>query len=184
MASKKMKEFKKRMAENRDKMNMMMSYPTDNEDDLQRCQKFFNDLAVLLKGKYVIVNSCNKDVSKYLVPIGTENEVTYYGKPLFSFRISDHWNWYSSKSKCENLSFVQCMNVDVQYPRVRDPKDPEKGTQAQHAVQVGFYGPDKKYHHVYGDRWNPQKHRYEWKTRTPEATVAYLNSRLLEHNKN
>ena len=180
MASKKMKEFKARMRENQDKMNIMMSCPTNNDDDFKRCRNFFDQLATLLKDRFTVVASCNKDLSAYLVPKGTEDQITYYGKPAFSFRVSDHWNWYSNKSKCEDLSIVQCMSVDVEYPQRRDPRNPDKATQPKHAIQVAFYGPDKKYHHVYGDKWNPQRHRYEWKTRTPEATAEYVINMMTE----
>ncbi len=77
------------------------------------CKEFFEKLAEKLKDTHVIVSSCNQDESKYLVPKGTEDQITYYGKPENSFRISDHWNWYSNVKKNKNVDYIQCYNVDL-----------------------------------------------------------------------
>lgn len=174
MKSKKMKEFKKRMAENRDKMEAYMSQQTEKENyNFKRCRAFFDKLADILKEKYVVVNSCNKDLSAYLVPIGTEDQITYYGKPLFSFRVSDHWNWYSSGLKCSDLSYIQCFSSGVQYPLPRDPNYPDKPTKARHACQVAYVGKDGAYHPVYGEVWF--KGRYNWKSvHSPEEVANFI----------
>ena len=74
----------------------------------QKCKDFFEELSEKLKDTHIVMKSCNKDNSVYLVPKGTEKEVTYYGKPVYSFRISDHWNWKSNLKKNPNPGYVQC----------------------------------------------------------------------------
>ena len=89
----------------------------NHEEKMRRCSDFFNVLAQALSSNYTVMGSCNKDVSAYLVPTGHEDEVSYYGKPENSFRVSDHWNWYSSLKKCSDQDEVQCHSIDIPRPR-------------------------------------------------------------------
>ena len=130
---------------------------------IEMCKNYFDQLSELLKETYTVVNSCNKDASAYLVPIGKENEISYYGKPEHSFRVSDHWNWYSNLKKCKNRDEVQCWNVDVPYPRDRDYQYPNRATYPRTACQVAYYsGYDHKYHAIYGDAWDSKTKKFEW----------------------
>lgn len=54
------------------------------------------------------VASCNADISAYLVRPGTEDQITYTGKPQASLRVSDHWSWYANVKKCHYTEVVQC----------------------------------------------------------------------------
>lgn len=54
------------------------------------------------------VASCNADISAYLVRPGTEDQITYTGKPQGSLRVSDHWSWYANVKKCPYTWVVQC----------------------------------------------------------------------------
>ena len=83
------------------------------EEKKNYCKKFFEELAEKLSETHVVVRSCNNDESAYLVPKGTEDQISYYGKPENSFRISDHWNWYSNIKKNENVDYIQCYNADL-----------------------------------------------------------------------
>ena len=138
----------------------------------KKCRKFFDNVAEVLDHDYVVVASCNKDLSAYLVPKGTEKEISYYGKPELSFRVSDHWNWYSNLNKCNKPDEVQCFSVDVEEPLSRDPEHFEKATNGRQVYQVALYR-DGKYHGVYGDIWNPERRQYEWKESDP-AMIALL----------
>lgn len=149
----KMKEFKERMKNNQKNENY----------DYDKCRKFFDELSNELKDDYVVVKSCNADLSAYLVPKGTEHEISYYGKPEKSFRVSDHWNWYSNLKRCEKIDEVQCHSLDVNGLNQRDPEHPEMATSAIQVSQVAYYSPeDHKYHAVYGRKWNPEKSEYDW----------------------
>ena len=123
-----------------------------NGNKMIKCTYFFNRLAKELGDSYEVVGSCNKDSSVYLVPKGTKNQISYYSKPAMSFRVSDHWNWYSNTKKCKNESYVQCYSTDLPRPHKR----PEKGKASKpiFAAQVAMIGPDGNYHHVYGDKFN------------------------------
>ena len=122
------------------------------EEKMEKCSKFFTELTEALQGSYEVLESCNKDFSKYLVPIGTSNLVTYYGKPEKSFRIYDHWNWYSNLKKCRNPNYIQCLSMDVPWARKR-PEEGKSSTPIK-ALQVSLIGDDGKYHAIYGECFN------------------------------
>lgn len=142
------------------------------EDKMIKCQQFFNDLCNLLSGSYTKVGSCNKDSSMYLVPLGTEDEITYYGKPQKSFRISDHWNWYANLSKCSNERYIQCWSIDVPYvrPRIKEGK----ASKPRKAIQVAIVTNNGKYRAIYGEKWNKKKKRWEWLDTNPEAALYLI----------
>ena len=143
----------------------------DNYKKAYLCTRFFENLVFLLDGKYELVQSCNGDFSKYLVPIGSSCDITYYGKPADSFRISDHWNWYSNINKCSNLNYIQCLNVDLPWAK---PRKDEKATRPIIAYQVALIGSDGKYHSIYGETYNRNKHKWTWKESDPKEVIEYL----------
>ena len=135
------------------------------------CTKFFDELVSLLDGEYELVQSCNGDFSRYLVPVGTSDQISYYGKPNKSFRISDHWSWYSNLTKCENPNYIQCLNTDL--PWVQPRKD-DKATRPIRAYQVALIGPDGKYHSVYGETYNKNRHKWSWKNADPKDVAKMV----------
>ena len=165
--TKRMKEFKARIQANKKSfeydLSSEMGIPKRPED-LEACEAFLRQIQTLLEGRYEIVGSCNQDISKYLVPNGTEKQITYYGKPEKSFRISDHWNWYSSTKKCRDISYVQCESVDM--PNARERTD-EHATKPRKGLQVAIQGTDGKYHHVFGYKWIPEIREFKWVTNSP-----------------
>lgn len=124
---------------------------TKKEKELA-CKLYFDNLCEKLKDTHEVVGSCNKDMSVYLIPKGTVAELSYYGKPIDSYRFSDHWNWFSNVKKCSDSKMVQCNCVDLPWPKKRNgeglPSSPIFG------VCVAYYGEDKKYHHVFGEKFN------------------------------
>ena len=160
----KMKEFKERCKKTNDEMiNNGIEWHKARQEEYDKCRAFFDELSEHLKEEYVVVESCNKDLSAYLVKKGTEDQISYYGKPEGSFRVSDHWNWYSNLKRCNKEDEVQCYNVDVPRPRQRDQDHPDKGTKSRKAAQVAIYSNvDHRYHAVYGVIWNQKKHKYDW----------------------
>ncbi len=116
------------------------------------CTNFYNELSEKLSETHQIVGSCNQDISSYLIPNGTDGDISYYGKPSDSFRISDHWNWYSSLKKCKDKNCIQCYSEDVPSPRQRLAEG--KASKPRFAIQVAYYDKDNKYHHVFGDKYD------------------------------
>ena len=170
--SKRMQEFKKRIRENASKEQMNIMYHLDRvtgqqitEEDMKKCEEFFQQLSDILKDRYEVVPSCNQDISRYLIPIGTRDQVSYYGKPDFSFRISDHWNWYSSTKKCNDKDYIQCDSVDMPPARERDD---EHATKARKGLQVAIHCKDGKYHHVFGYKWDQSSRMFRWVENDPK----------------
>lgn len=163
MKSKKMKAFKEKCRENQEKIPEYQETPMMRK--MNACQTFFQKLADILEEKYEIVGSCNKDQSQYLVPLGTADQISYYGKPAMSFRVSDHWNWYSSTKKCKDPDYVQCNSVDM--PRAKRRTD-EHATRPRRGVQVAIQWTDGYYHHVFGEKWDPKERRFVWVKSNPE----------------
>ena len=114
----------------------------------------------------------------YLVPLGTKKDVTYYGKPKWSFRFSDHWNWYESMKKCDLKNYIQCFNVDLPMISKRFVEE-NKRSNGCHAIQVAIYThdhlrkghDDEAYHCVYGAYKNKETHTWEWMEKTPQQVV-------------
>lgn len=133
-----------------------------------KCRTFFEELADLLKDNYVVIESCNADFSKYLCVRGTENEISYSGKPNLSFRMSDHWNWYSSLRKCPDINYVQCYSVDAPEPRPR--KEYGKATMPIDICQVSIFI-DGEYRAVYGEVFDRSTKRIKWLEMSPKKVV-------------
>lgn len=136
------------------------------------CRTFFDELAVLLGETHKTIASCNNDISAYLIPNGTEEQVSYYGKPANSFRVSDHWNWYANLNKCSDPHYIQCLSVDVPWPLKRN--DIGKASDPRFAIQVSYYGEDKKYHCVFGESYNRKTKRWEWIDQPVDKVVAMM----------
>lgn len=139
----------------------------------QACACFLWELAERLGDDYELVPSCNKDYSMYLVPKGTIDELSYYGKPILSFRCSNHWNWFSNTKKCGDRFHIQCNSVDLPYPRWRR-SDSDRATEPILGFQVALYGKDKVYHHVFGDRYDRKTRKWTWKIRSVQQVVDML----------
>lgn len=137
----------------------------------EKCEAFFNELASLMEN-YEIVASCNNDRSAYLIPSGSIGALTYSSKPDRSFRISDHWNWYANVRKCEDEHYIQCYSIDAPWPNKR--KGVGLASEPKYAVQVGYFGDDKKYHCVYGERFDRKTKRWEWVESSPEDVMEDL----------
>lgn len=133
------------------------------------CNVFFDLLANELWQGYEVIGSCNKDFSRYLIPFGTADEITYYSKPIWSFRISDHWNWWASLKKCSNPGYVQCRSLDM--PWVRTRKSPEGSSEPQAGIQVAICDADGIYHHVYGELFDRKTKKWCWIENKPEDII-------------
>ena len=121
---------------------------------------FFKQLGDALAESHEMIGSCNHDSSVYLIPKGQEDELTYYGKPIGSFRVSDHWNWFSTLEKCSKPAYVQCCSVDM--PRAR--QRPEEGVPSEpmYGSQVAVFGKDRRYHCVFGEKYDRRTRTWSW----------------------
>lgn len=145
------------------------------------CNQFFGNLANMLKDSYEIIGSCNGDGSRYLVPIGTAYQITYYGKPVKSFRVSDHWNWYANTKKCQEYNYIQCESVDVPFPRKRTD---EHATYPRYCPQVAIQLEDGKYHCVYGSKFIPKRKGWSWVEANPAKVIEKYGIRSDIHESN
>ena len=102
---------------------------------------------------YVEMASCNKDYSRYLVKRGTEDRVSYFGKPQLSLRISDHWNWINNRKAPGK---IQC--------KVKDMWPPKEGQKPSRRVCIAIYD-NGQYHYICGDKRVETKigdRKWEW----------------------
>ena len=148
--------------------------------DFIRCRRFFDEVAKLLSDEYQVVTSCNRDLSAYLVPNGTKDEITYQSKPACSLRVSDHWNWYSNIKKCPQEEYIQCHSVDLPDPHKRNA--PGKASNPIEATQVCLIYPDGKYHCVFGQFYDRNSNKWKWMTADPHL-VETVAKRLLNSHK-
>lgn len=146
------------------------------EEKIAACEKFYEELCTALSDHYENIPSCNGDMSAYLVPKGLESQLSYYGKPSRSFRISDHWNWYSSHQKCALTNYIQCYCVDAPYAKKRPA--PGKASKPVSAIQVAFYGNDNRYHVMFGEIYDRKKKTWSWKNGTIEQCLALAKAAL------
>lgn len=146
---------------------------------LEDCNNWFDQLAELLRDTHVIVGSCNQDTSRYLVPKGTESQITYYGKPANSFRVSDHWNWRSSLSRCKAEKYVQCYSMDM--PWVGKRQGPGKSSKPMLGCSVMYFSDvDKQYHVVYGEKFDRETKTWSFVTMDPEKAFDIATKGPLE----
>jgi len=143
------------------------------KEKLNKCNRFFDNMVVLLWSSHNEMGSCNKDASRYLVPSGTENEVTYNSKPRNSLRVSDHWNWYASTKKCSNEHYIQCLSVNAPYARKREAEG--KASKPITAIQVCLLGDDDKYHVVYGEKYDKKTKTWTWIESSPQILATEMS---------
>lgn len=150
---------------------MEMTY----DEMYEKCLVYFDKLVTLLGDSYEQVGSCNKDRSLYLVPKGTANQVTYESKPIWSFRVSDHWNWYANIKKCPNRNYIQCYTRDL--PHAMKRQLPDGASKPIWGSMVAVFGPDQRYYCVYGEKWNKFTREYTFFESDPEQVATAIDIR-------
>ena len=131
-----------------------------HEQKVRNCKAMWKKLTKKLFNTHNVVGSCNADSTLYLVPVGTSNQISYYGKPKNSFRYSDHWSWYANLRKCEDPDYIQCFCVDMPKPEKRTSR---LATIPIEAVCIAKTD-DGNYHVVYGDYFDGTT--WKWKEAT------------------
>lgn len=136
------------------------------------CKSFYFELEKELADTYTRHDTINgKHFSSCLIPNGTEEELSYYGKPEFSFRCADRWNWHSTKEKCDNPKYVQCFTRDLINPKRVLPG--QNGTKPIRAKAVAIYY-DGEYHIVYGQKFDQKLRRWYWMDNDVEGVLGIL----------
>ena len=141
-------------------------------EKIEACTEFYNKLCDALSDTHENVASCNKDISAYLIPVGTMPYLSYRSKPPKSFRISDHWNWYANLNKCDDEHYVQCYSVDA--PRPKQRVEPGKPSKPIYAIQICYFGDDSRYHGIFGEKYDRKKKVWTWKDNTIENAISAL----------
>ncbi len=137
----------------------MFDITMDRTEKLQKCQEFFTTLSERLNATHTVVGSCNRDISAYLIPTGTDKEITYHSKPANSYRISDHWNWKSNLKKNPDATYIQCYSPDLPWCKQRFA--PGKASPPILATSVCYFDGDV-YKVIYGERYDRKTRSWEW----------------------
>lgn len=149
---------------------------------MDTCMGYFGDLAQRLKESHELVTSINKDGTLYLIPRGTITDISYYGKPIGSFRVSDHWNWWASYRKCVDFHHVQCFSKDLHRPFRRNGVG--LSSTPVMACCVGYYGPDRLYHIVCGEVWDQKTRKSTFIMRDINEVLSEVGEDLMDINLN
>lgn len=151
---------------------------------LDDCNKFFMQVAALLTDTHRIVGSSKPGIwkSACLVPIGTEDQLTYYGKPYNSLRVACNWNWRASLKKCDKPDYIQCRTTDLPYPRKRSKEHPEGPSSPIWGNMVGYYDIDQRYHCIFGERYDRKKKEWDW-VESDAKDIADKMRRIAEQQK-
>ena len=123
--------------------------------------------------QYIMMNSCNKDNTKYCVPQGTAKQVTYYGKPENSIRISDHWSWYANLKRCAEEDNIQCYNVDM--PDSTERLGKGKASQPIEATAIAVYY-NNAYHTIAGAYIESNTGKWGWKSPSLAELASIMDS--------
>ena len=144
----------------------------NRQEKMEMCMTFFRALELALSETHEVVGSCNNNASFYLVPKGTEEQISYYGKPKKSFRISDHWNWYSNLTKCDIPGYAQCYSADMPWPRRRPEEG--RGSSPIIGIAVQVFGADNRYHTVYGEKFDRKTRNWAWMEGSIENAIEMM----------
>lgn len=136
-----------------------------------KCKVFFDALVNALGDGYERLDSCNKDISEYLCPVGTTGEISYNSKPEGSFRISDHWNWYANTRKCSDPKYIQCYCAELPWAR-RRPEAGRAGKPIMASCVCVFR--NGKYHVIYGERFDRKTKTWSWFENNIENAISKL----------
>ena len=147
------------------------------KDKYTLCDEFFYELSQRLYPFYETIGVTNvhyqKYGSRYLIPFGSDYQISRFSLPVFSFRMSDHWNWKPnenkySESEIENTA-VQRYCIDMPPARLR--KNSDRATKPQFGVLIAIYDSKGIYRCVYGDKYYSETHSWGWLDSNPEDVI-------------
>lgn len=177
-------DFEKMMNEDIKKIEKDEKMEADKEKyklQMDYCVNFFNKVADLLSDIYEVVRPDDKkNRSRCLVPKGTASQVTYYGKPVYSLRVGAVWNWRASLKKCNVPEHIQCVTRDLPYVKGRPKGHPELPSPPIYGNMVAIFDTDKKYHCIYGEKYDKKTKTWMWVDNTPERAAMYVRKKYVE----
>ena len=141
----------------------------------KKCESFFEELCKELEDTHeLVLCEKNRSASSYLVPKGTADQITWYGKPDNSFRIGDTWNWYANMKRCSDEWTVQCVNTDLPFTANRKGGigSRERSPQVK-AVQVAYKNGDN-YSCVYGQKYDRKTKKWYWVEADPKEVARLI----------
>lgn len=151
----------------------------ERRSQLRKCNAFFLKVADLLKDTHTVMGSASGVwKSACLVPKGTENQVTYYGKPVNSLRVACNWNWRASLKHCSIPDSIQCLTRDLPWAKHRPENNPELASPPIWGNMVGLYGKDQRYHCVYGEKFDRRTKTWEWVEGDPEEVAKRIRDSM------
>ena len=152
--------------------------PNNTFDMMADCNAWFDKLAELVipMGYKVIRSSNPTSNDRYLVPVGTENDLSWNSKPAFSFRVSNHWNWRANKKKCDDDRYIQCYTRDMPWARKR--RDDGLATRPMIGCAVAYFTEGREYVVIYGEKFNRINKTWSYTAIDPvdflKATMEYV----------
>ena len=148
------------------------------QNQLASCFEFFNLVAEEVKDIYEVVPSKSKKWKSFcLVPRGTAGQVSYYSKPVNSLRVASNWNWRAPLKVCNVANHIQCVTPDLPYVRKRPKDRPEDGSAPIWGNMVALFDSDRKYHCIFGEKYNHENRTWTWMVNTPQAVAQMLRER-------
>lgn len=145
---------------------------------LDNCIQFFNEVAALLDDIYEVVPGRSKQWKSFcLVPKGTANQVTYYGKPVNSLRVAMNWNWRAGLDRCSIPNHIQCVTPDLPYVKPRPKEHPEWSSPPIFGNMVALFDTDHKYHCIFGEKYDKASKIWLWIQNTPKEVADMLRER-------
>lgn len=152
---------------------------------LDSCFEFFDLVAEELKDIYEVVPGKSKQFkSACLVPKGTASQVTYYGKPLYSLRVASNWNWRAGLDRCSVEKHIQCVTPDLPYVKPRPKDHPDWSSPPVFGNMVAIFDSDRKYHCLFGEKYNKDNKTWTWMVNTPKRVAAMVREKYMQSLEN
>lgn len=181
-------DFEKVMKDEQEKIKAEKEKKEKQHDiwakQLDSCIEFFNQVAALLTDIYEVLPGKSRQWRSFcLVPKGTINQVTYYGKPMNSLRVAMNWNWRAGLDRCTNPKHIQCVTPDLPYVKPRPKDHPEWSSPPVFGNMVALFDTDNKYHCIFGEKFNRDTKTWTWINNDPEKIAAMLRDRYIANHR-
>ena len=170
--AKEMTEAQKELEEKRARLKAIW------QNQFSSCIEFFNLVAEEVKDIYDVVPSKSKKWKSFcLIPKGTMGQLSYYSKPVNSLRVASNWNWRAPLKVCNVPNHIQCVTPDLPYVKKRPKDRPEDGSAPIWGNMVALFDSDRKYHCIFGEKYNHEDHTWTWMVNTPQNVARMLRER-------
>ena len=146
------------------------------KDKYSLCEEFFYELSQRLYPFYEMIGITNnhyqKYGSRYLIPFGSDYQVSRFSMPMLSFRMSDHWNWKpNEKEYYDEIESTAIQRYCIDMPPVRLRKNLDRATKPQMGILIAICDSEGIYHCVYGDKYFHKTHSWGWVDNDPKNVI-------------